>query len=105
LDTEVNVSKLTVVVDDAIESQGSSGDSSQQSVDVEVIEDVILGPHETRTVSLYNHEEIVVLIIHMIRSLLLFEHKNQEPSSYPKLDMNSYPFSHVPNVLLRAGVD
>lgn len=49
LDVEVNLSNLTVAVEES-EPDGSS--SSKGGIEVEVAEEVILGPRESRTVSL-----------------------------------------------------
>ncbi|KAJ7492750.1 ER-golgi trafficking TRAPP I complex 85 kDa subunit-domain-containing protein [Mycena latifolia] len=47
LDAEVNLSNLTVVVQD---SHSENGSTSQSFLDVEVVQDVILGPRQSRTV-------------------------------------------------------
>jgi len=49
LNTEVNLSNLTVTVR---ETTSTDSKSAMASVDIEVIDDVILGAKETRTVSL-----------------------------------------------------
>jgi hypothetical protein len=47
LDAEVDLTKLTL----AVEERGSQGNvSAQDAADVEVIDEIILGPRETRTV-------------------------------------------------------
>jgi hypothetical protein len=52
LDAEVNLSNLTLVVQDVNESQPFG--ESHSLVDVDIIEDVVLAPRESRTVSLFS---------------------------------------------------
>jgi hypothetical protein len=51
LDAEVNLSNVTIVVE---ESHSGDASSSKSFLDVEVVEDLTLGPRESRTVRFYD---------------------------------------------------
>ncbi len=50
LEVEVSLSSLTVVVRDA---SATDAETVPESVEVEVIDDVVLGPRDTRTVNIF----------------------------------------------------
>jgi hypothetical protein len=58
LDTEINLSNVTVSI------QASNASSSTQDIlEVEIIEDVLLAPNESRTVRVQELQNIFVMLI------------------------------------------